>query len=210
MAGNDWFRTSDWDKQARADFESRLARARSHNRPQYLRIKAVALREAGENDGAGELLARVLREYPDSFDTPFCAELLADHAVRAADFREAEALYRESMRLRPDMNATSGEVHIGLAEALIAQGRHQESVDALQYVPVARLGLNQSICRWNVALADAAHGLGEEQVAADAAARALALLDTPDQFTRHPGVGRAVLTEQQVAWLRSLTSGEAS
>lgn len=210
VAGNDWSRNSDWDERARTDFEARLARARSHNRPQYLRIKALALREAGDADAASDLLSRVLREYPNSLDAAFCAEMLGELALGATDHPQAEAHFREAMRLRPDLNATSGEVHIGLAEALIAQGRYQEAVDALDYVPVSRLGLNQSICRWNVALADAAQGLGEKQVAAEAAGRALALLDTPDQFARHPGVGRAVLTVQQVARLRSVASGDTS
>jgi hypothetical protein len=43
----DWFRTPGWDDGAREDFERRLARARPHNRPQYLKIRALALREAG-------------------------------------------------------------------------------------------------------------------------------------------------------------------
>ncbi len=43
----------DWDEAARADFEARLARARPHNRQQYLRIKGLSLRAAGHADGLG-------------------------------------------------------------------------------------------------------------------------------------------------------------
>lgn len=64
MAPTEWFRTSDWDDDARAEFEKRLGRARDHNRPQYLRIKALALRDAGDKQAAGSLLRRVLDEYP--------------------------------------------------------------------------------------------------------------------------------------------------
>ena len=41
-------------------FKRRLARARSHNRPRYLKIKAFVLREAGQLQAAVELLHRAL------------------------------------------------------------------------------------------------------------------------------------------------------
>lgn len=209
MAAEEWFRSSGWDEEARADFEARLARARGSNRPQYIRIKAFALRDAGRTAAAEALFRRVLDAYPDSLDAAHCAETLGDQSMSAGDFVTAEAHYRHALELRPDMNATSGEVHIGLAEALVAQGRHEDALAALEYVPVARLMVNHSVGRWNVALAEAALGVGEQQVAADAARRALALLDAPDQFTRHKGVGRAALTDDQVNRLRAIAAREA-
>lgn len=56
----DWFRTPDWDAVARDDFERRLARARPYNRPQYLKIKAIALREDGQTDASRAMLHRAL------------------------------------------------------------------------------------------------------------------------------------------------------
>lgn len=209
MAASEWFRSSEWGADAKADFERRLARTRSQNRPQYIKIKALVLEAAGETTAAEQLLRRVIEEYPESIDAAYCAERLGDRRLASGEFAAAEAEYRRSMELRPDLNATTGEVHIGLAEALIAQGRHEEALQALEYVPVARLGSNHAICRWNVALADAALGAGEQQVAAEAAARALALLDAPDQFARHPGVGRAALPGDQVKRLRVIASGQA-
>jgi hypothetical protein len=67
-AREDWFRSPAWDQAARAEFELRLARARDHNRPQYLRIKGLALREAGLVDAARVLWQRVRSEYPTSMD----------------------------------------------------------------------------------------------------------------------------------------------
>lgn len=207
MAPVDWYRTQEWDNEAKAHFEAKLARARTDSRPQYLRIKALALREAGDSASAVSLLRRVLDEYPSAFDAAFSAELLGELAAESGDHHAAETEYRRSLALRPDQNATSGEVHIGLAEALLGQERYAEALEALNTVPVADLTLNHAVCRWNVALAEAAGGLGERQVAAAAAARALDLLDAPDQFRRHSGVGRAVLSDEQVARLRKLASG---
>ena len=206
MAVEDWFRSPAWDDDSRADFESRLSRAREYNRPQYIKIKALAVGEAGHAAAADALLRRVLDEYPQSLDAAYCAEILGDRAMNAGDSTAAEAHYRHALTLRPDMNATTGEVHIGLAEALSAQGRHDDALLALDYVPAARLTLNHAICRWNAALSEAALGVGERQVAADAAARALDLLDAPDQFTRHKGVGRARLTDAQVKRLRVIAA----
>jgi tetratricopeptide (TPR) repeat protein len=209
MPAEDWFRTTAWDAGARADFEARLARARDHNRPQYIKIKAFALLARGDSVAAEELFRRVIDEYPDSLDAAYCAESLGNLYLAAGEFAVAEAHYRRSLQLRPDLNATSGEVHIGLAESLTRQGRHEEALHALEYVPLAKLTLNHSICRWNAALAAAALGVGELQVAAAAAARALALLDAPDQFTRHPGVGRAALPSKEAERLRAVAAGKA-
>ena len=57
---HDWFRSPDWSSEAQQDFEQRLRRARAYNRPQFLRIKGLALADAGEAEGARELWLRVL------------------------------------------------------------------------------------------------------------------------------------------------------
>lgn len=44
---DDWFRSPAWDEAARADFEARLGHARPGNWQQYLGIKGVSLRAAG-------------------------------------------------------------------------------------------------------------------------------------------------------------------
>ena len=210
MASRDWFRSTDWDDAARADFEARLQRARAHTRPQYIKCKALALHASGNTKPGEELLNRVINDHPDSLDAAYCAERLGDFARARGDAIAAEGFYRRAIALRPDLNATTGEVHIGLAEALIAQTRYHEAVEALEYQPVERLGLAHGLCRWHAALAEAALGVGEKQVAADAAARALGLLEAPDQFVRHPGVGRAVLADEQVVRLRGIAGGEAT
>jgi predicted negative regulator of RcsB-dependent stress response len=207
VASGEWFRSAAWDLNAKADFEARLARARRNNRPQYLTIKALALQESGHDVDAVELLRRVVEEYPNSLDAVYSAERLGDHYLASGDPAAAERHYRRSMELRPDLNATTGEVHIGLAEALIAQERYDEALHALEHLPVTRLTLNHAVCRWNAALADAALGVGDRGLAREAAGHALALLDAPDQFARHPGVGRAALTDEQQTRLRAIAAG---
>lgn len=209
MATQDWFRSPSWNEDARADFEARLGRSRAHSRPQYLKIKALALQGARETAAAKGLFQRVLDEHPTSLDAAQCAEALGGLAMAEGKWTEAEDRFRLALKLRPDMNATSGEVHIRLAESLSAQSRFDDALKALDYVPVAKLGLNHSHCRWNAALAEAALGAGEQRVAAAAAERALALLDAPDQFSRHKGVGRAQLSTQQVERLGAIARGDA-
>ena len=104
----DWFRTPAWDEQARTEFEAKLARSASQSRPQYLRIKAVALDGAGLTDDALGLLSRVIDEYADSLDCAFAHELRGDMFRRRGDLAAAEVCYRSVIARRPDLNATSG------------------------------------------------------------------------------------------------------
>jgi hypothetical protein len=82
VVADEWFRSPAWDDAARAAFEARLARARPGNRQQYLRIKGVSLRAAGELDGARELLERAAK-HPDGhlYMTVAAWESLADMAA---------------------------------------------------------------------------------------------------------------------------------
>ena len=71
---DDWFRRTSWTDSDQQDFEQRLARARLHKRPQYLRIQAVSLVQTGEPDliqAAQSLIDRFLREYADDLETAF-------------------------------------------------------------------------------------------------------------------------------------------
>jgi hypothetical protein len=52
---DEWFRSVGWSAQAREEFEQRLRRARTGNRSQYLRSKALALAVAGEVADAREM-----------------------------------------------------------------------------------------------------------------------------------------------------------
>jgi predicted Zn-dependent protease len=204
----EWFRQPDWAEGAQAEFERRLRRAQARKRPQYLRIKALALRDAGDVGAATSLLERLLDEYPESLDAAFAAELIGDMARGNRDSDAAEASYRRALTLRPDLNGTSGAVHISLAEVLIEMGRYDDAVEVLGMRPLSSLTMNAARFRWNAALAHAASAIGEHDVAKQAAGRALDLLDAPDQFPRHPGVGRPSPDAADVERLRRLVAGD--
>ena len=75
----DWFRRTDWTPELEADFDKRLARAREWNRPQYLRIQALHLVQAG-----GELRLRKALELIDRFMSgPTDDQLAPAYDVRA-------------------------------------------------------------------------------------------------------------------------------
>jgi len=76
---DDWFRSPAWQPNDQAEFEQRLARARSANRPQYLRIKALALRDVGNVDAARDLHSRVAGEAAaPASEVAFAHEALGD------------------------------------------------------------------------------------------------------------------------------------
>jgi len=197
----DWFRTPDWDVVAREAFEKRLARARPHNRSQYLRIKALSLREAGLVSEAERLLVRVLEEYPDAFDVPFCLELLGDLAAEDGRLEEAIQRYGQALEAEPHASGTTGTVQISIAEALVRLGRLDEAVTMLLEADDEATVFHSALFRYRATFAEAAHGLGDTENARAHARAALELLDAPDQFSRHPGVGRAHSDSAQIGHL---------
>jgi len=200
----DWFRDPAWDRATRDQFEERLNRARFGNRPQYLRIKALALREAGELHGAKELLNRVVSEYPESMDCGFCLELLGDIGREEGSAEVAEWNYREVIRRWPDLNRTTGMVEVSLAEVLTETAGpdcHEEALRLLDSALKRGRMMNSGLFRWNIALARAAEKLGDAKTVSRAARTALSLTKFGPQFPRHPTVGLAKPDAATLAWL---------
>jgi predicted Zn-dependent protease len=204
----EWYRTTSWDAPAREEFEARLRRARADSRPQYLRIKAHALAGAGRPRDAEQLLRRLLAEYPDAFDAPSAMEALGDLAAEEGRLAEAVDWYRRLLERQPDLNKTTGTARISLAAALVRLGRHDEALAALDDVDDTALTMNSAVFGFRAVLAEAAAGLGDRETAAQAARSALDLLDAPDQFARHPGVGRARPTRAQLHRVRALARAD--
>jgi tetratricopeptide (TPR) repeat protein len=69
MPKEDWYRRSTWLPQDQTEFFSRLKRARSSSRGQYLRIQANYLSEAKLFAEAIDLLSLLLSEYRDELQT---------------------------------------------------------------------------------------------------------------------------------------------
>lgn len=198
-------------------FEVRLARARRASRPQYLRIQGVTLDQsahAGDREVARDLYRRVLDDYPEDQECKYTAECLGTSLLR--DGRPLDALrwLLDAMRrieLSPiGDSGTSGTVPMLVAEAMLA-ARDDATVDAdvaewlTRAEPVTDSPFPSTRYEFLLLSARVAHRRGDEG-AADLARQALAVVEEPDPFRRHPGVGQPRATNQDVAWLRNVAS----
>jgi hypothetical protein len=191
---DEWFRSPLWTDEARTDFEARLGRARGYNRPQYLKIKAIALREAGLIEPARDLLMRVA-EQPEvhGFEVASAQELLGDLAVLRDEPDEAERFFRWVLTEWPTLNGTSGAVEISLAELLIERNRDTERDEAQALLSswMDRDGLkfDHTLFRWHLALIALAEQIGDRETIQRAAQTALTLAGRGRQFPKHGDVG---------------------
>jgi predicted Zn-dependent protease len=129
--GDDWFRATDWTPEVEAHFGARLARASADRRPQYLRVQAVTLWEAGNAEAATGLLRRVLDDFDDDFEAPVVTELLGEIAAAQGDSDEAENRYRDVLTRWPDLDRTTGAAEVFLADVLSRRGTETADDEAL-------------------------------------------------------------------------------
>lgn len=202
----DWFRSDGWTPRDRDDFETRLKRARATSRPQYLRIKALAIEEEAP-ESAEDLLRRVVAEYPENWpEVAYAHERLGDLRLRALDVMKAEFHYRMALETSPTLSGTTGEVHLKLGELLLDRDGPTDEVNGLLEASKSLIGLNQSVFRWHVLRARAAAAGGDHATAASSAKLALDLLDVPPQFSRHSTVGLAKASEELISMLPGLAT----
>jgi tetratricopeptide (TPR) repeat protein len=208
----DWFRDPSWDEVTQAEFERRLQRARPSNRPQYLRIKGLAVAAGGRTDDAEQIYQRVLDEYPESLDAASAREHLGDLARLQGRLSQAEEHYRTLLAAHPTLNATTGLAELSLAEVLIEAGDGDSQGEAgalLTAVSERPSGLlfNDSRFRWLVARSFLAAVLDDLAVQQEMARQALELLGAGPTFARHPTVGVAHANVVTVGWLTAASSG---
>ena len=206
---DDWFRSQEWDEAARADFETRLARARRHNRQQYLRMKGISLRAAGHLDGARELLERAADCADGYFAQTVAAwETLADMAVVRGDREGAEQLYRRILAEQPSLSGTTGSVEISLAEILLDTGRPDALDEAFALLRswMGRSGIkfDSQLFRWHLDVIRAAQAIGDRETVKTAASAALKLADRGPQLPRHPDLGLVHTDSATLQRLRNL------
>ena len=206
---DDWFRSSDWSSEAQAEFEARLARARPHNRAQYLRIKGVALADRGERRGARQLWERVLQSTDDLARNQQASALehLGESYIRD-DPAVAEGCFRRLLSEHPTLNGTSHTVEISLAELLIDKGDRTslEEASALLNSFLQR-GTSQFpdvLFRWHLALINIAQLTGEKETVRRAARTALELAGRGPVFSRHKTVGVVRVDAKTLRRLRRL------
>jgi tetratricopeptide (TPR) repeat protein len=125
VARDDWYRCTSWTDGHRERFEQRLARARPENRAQYLRIQGVYLGGSGDpdvRDGAIELFARVISQYPDALSEVAGAHIeLARYYEAAGDIEAAVDHYRATLAAESAGNVHHG-VELDFAELIVEQG----------------------------------------------------------------------------------------
>lgn len=205
----EWFRSPDWTAEAREDFEARLGRVRAFNRPQYLRIKGLALAEASEVDGARQLWLRVLDSSDElaGLQQPGTLEHLGDSYSRE-DPVLAERYYRRLLAEHPALNGTTATQHIKLAEILIDRGSPADLREAtellIRWTDEAHLPFPNAHFRWQLAAIRLAEATGDREGARDAARRALDLAGRGPVFSRHKTVGVVDADERTLRKLRKL------
>ncbi len=217
VSADDWYRSADWDADAQAFFERKLARATAHKRPQYLRIKGLALLETDDPElqNAGvRLMRRVISEYPDStFDVSVANGELAERAATAGNIDTALELLRAVMRAELGTNI-SGTPELRLAEVILQECRTDllaEAEIALGTVLTEDPILGGLRFRYAVARARLAALTDEPDEAAAFALGALhlAAVDAPIS-SAHPTFGRVDGDDDLFAELEALAdAGDA-
>ena len=191
----DWFRATAWDERTSKDFESRLARSRSWNRPQYLRIQGVTLWQSGDLGSAKVLLGRVLKEhYDDDFEAAGTTEHLGEIALQENDLVEAELQFRSLLRKWPDLAGTSYTAEVSLADVLSqrdSDGAHNEALGLLERFLDRDAGARWSntMFQWQQVRVRLAQRENDDETAALHAADALTLAGAGPQVLRHQDVG---------------------
>lgn len=205
----DWYRNDAWTPHISAEFERRLARARAHNRPEYLRVQGVHLQRAGHIEAAREMWVRVLDQPIDKADVggysrAGALEHLADSYAQS-DPPTAERWYRRLLSERPDLQCTSQQVELSLAEVLVAQANPAAARQALQaWRDRGGSHTPEDLLRAHIVLVDIAVADGDQRAARHAARGALQAADLPAPFFNHPQVGVAHLDPETHARLRRL------
>jgi len=206
---DDWFRSAEWSEAAREGFEARLRRARPYNRAQYLRIKGLALAEAGEVDAARDLWLRVLQctDERTAGDRATALEHLGASYAND-DPAAAEAFYRRLLTEFPTLKGTSYTVEIALAELLAERGREEDVEEALglleSFISRGMVQFPDVLFRWHLVLVRLSELTGETDQARRSARAALELANRGPVFSRHKEVGVVRIDRRTLRRLREL------
>ena len=214
---DDWFRSGDWDEASQAEFATRLARARPHNRAQYRRIKALGLLES--DDPAGHAAAKAMFEEnladPDlpEFERTLALTTLARHERSTGRLASAVRRLRDALAVGgADGNGTNGEEEIELAEMLLARGSQTDLIEAKRLLDRRASApplFVRSRYRLAVAQARACARLGDDEGARAWASTALDVAALKDSgLPHHAELGLADADAEELAWLRSAAEGQ--
>lgn len=122
MAKDDWFRLPTLTSEARDLFEQRLQRSHS-SRPEYMRVQAEALQEAGAHRQSIKMIERIMREYPDHWATAWLYESRAECHRQLRHFDQAILDYTTSIDTMKDRPGVRGHATTRLASLAYELGR---------------------------------------------------------------------------------------
>lgn len=208
-----WFRSADWDTRSRAEFETRLARARPYNRVQYRRIKALALLASGdqEKEAAGyEMLAGNVHDHDAAnFEKVAAFSSLGAHDQERGRLDAAERNLRSALEaMRKNSSGSNQLEEVRLAEVLLARGGRAQLEEARELIeerakdPPLFLNARFRLC---VAAVRVLLALGAPPQAAEWAAAALSLAGaTHSGLAKHPTLGLVQIDPEMRKWLASV------
>jgi len=214
-AGDDWFRSADWGPKEQVRFEARLSRARKHNRPQYRRIKGLALLASGDLEAviAGRALLRAVVADPQAphSERVSALSLLSDHELGAGMLEEAEADLREVLALMQTSRSGSTSLEeVWLAEILIRRGRPRDLLEAERLLE--RSDAHRSIIvsvrfRFALVATRLALALGDRALAAQRARSALDVAGRRSSgLVNRPTLGLVSLDPATRTWLEGVVA----
>jgi hypothetical protein len=215
MSRDEWFRSPDWGAEAEAVFEARLTRARPRSRPQYRRIKALALLDTGDPGkrvAGQELLEHIVAD-PDAyqFEKVLALSLLGANEQETGQLEAAERHLRAALSLMAtNMSGGTDLEEVRLAEILVDRGGRAELEEARDLIdragPSRPLFLSHRFrkCLVGVRIALA---LGDHLPAQNWARLALELASaTHSGLANHPKLGLVETDDATTAWLAEVVA----
>ncbi len=199
MGRNDWYRRTSWTEADQAEFFARLNRSRSpSNRAQYLRIQAWYLQQVGTPDmlrAAMDLLDRVLKEHPETFDLALVCLQKAECFLALGELEAALEWFRKAMQREREKPNVRTAAALKFAWTVVERGLtdlYDEALAALEgYVELnRRLVFAYERYLIQAVRAVIAEERGYPEMARELARRALeAAAQTHSGFRYHPKVG---------------------
>jgi len=191
----DWFRKRSWSEKDQSDFWQRLARAKTHNRAQYIFIQGYTLKETGSQywTSATSLFDHVIENYPDSINFVQALSAKADCLLSSGDIDGALQYYDravERMRIMPNIQTWAWLDLTWVVATRRLSHQYEKALDLLDEFGRAQLLFPVVAFRIHGSRALIQSARGQSDLGAQAARSALSFADTDSSGLRyHPKIG---------------------
>jgi tetratricopeptide (TPR) repeat protein len=188
--GADWFRKQSWSQADQEDFWRRLARAREHNRGQYIFVQGYTLMELGPEyaTAAIALFDLVIDRYSDTISFVQALSEKATCLLNVGDSESALTNYRraiEQMRIKPSVQTWAWLDFAWVVATECISDRYEAALDVLDEFGNSKQLFPVVTFRLNASRALILSACGAIDSAADAARAALAAADKEGSGLRH-------------------------